>query len=77
MADQSIGLPIFKPGERTVSVVIPAFNGAKTLEACLQAAFSSDYPFFEVILSNDGSTDQTASIGANFPCKRIDLKNMG
>ena len=78
MADQSIGLPIFKPGERTVSVVIPAFNGAKTLEACLQAAFSSDYPFFEVILVNDGSTDQTASIGANFPCKRIDLaKNMG
>ena len=78
VTDQLIGLPIFKPGERTVSVVIPAFNSAKTLEACLRAVFSSDYPSFEVILVNDGSTDQTVSIAAKFPCKQIDLaKNFG
>lgn len=78
MTDQSISPPIFKPGERTVSVVIPAFNSEKTLEACLRAVFSSDYPSFEVILVNDGSTDQTASIAAKFPCKQIDLaKNVG
>jgi glycosyltransferase involved in cell wall biosynthesis len=78
MTDQLIGLPIFKPGERTVSVIIPAFNSEKTLEACLRAVFSSDYPSFEVILVNDGSTDQTASIAAKFPLKLIDLaKNMG
>jgi glycosyltransferase involved in cell wall biosynthesis len=78
VADQLIGPPIFKPGERTVSVVIPAFNSEKTLEACLRAVFSSDYPSFEVILVNDGSADQTASIAAQFPCKQIDLaKNIG
>jgi glycosyltransferase involved in cell wall biosynthesis len=78
VTDQSIGLPILKPGERTVSVVIPAFNSEKTLAACLRAVFSSDYPSFEVILVNDGSADQTASIAAKFPCKQIDLaKNIG
>jgi len=78
MTDQSIAPPISKPGGWTVSVVIPVFNSEKTLEACLRSAFASDYPSFEVILVNDGSTDQTASIAARFPCKRIDLeKNMG
>jgi glycosyltransferase involved in cell wall biosynthesis len=78
MTVQATGPPILKRGERTVSLVIPAFNSEKTLEPCLRAAFSSDYPCFEVILVNDGSTDQTARIAARFPCKRIDLaKNMG
>jgi glycosyltransferase involved in cell wall biosynthesis len=73
-----MGFPTCKPGERMVSVVIPAFNAEKTLEACLRAAFSSDYPSFEVILVNDGSTDQTARIAAQFACKQIDLaKNLG
>jgi len=78
MTDQLTDPSISKPGERTISVVIAAFNSEKTLEACLRSAFSSDYPFFEVILVNDGSTDQTARIAAKFPCKLINLaKNMG
>ena len=78
MADQLTDPPIPKPGERTISVVIAAFNSEKTLEACLRSAFSSDYPFLEVILVNDGSTDQTARIAAEFPCKLINLaKNLG
>jgi len=78
MTDQLAGPSIPKPGERTISVVIAAFNCEKTLEACLRSAFSSDYPFYEVILVNDGSTDQTARIAAKFPCKLINLaRNMG
>ena len=78
MADQSIDPANLKAGERTVSVVIPVFNGENTLEACLRSAFSSAYPSFEVIVVNDGSTDKTAHIAAKFPCKQINLaKTMG
>lgn len=52
-----------------VSVIVPVYNGAKFLPACLDALFASDYPKFEVIVVDDGSTDGSAEIsqtkGAN------------
>jgi len=78
MTNQPDALTISGPGEGMVSVVIPAFNSEKTLEACLGAAFFSDYPRYEVIVVNDGSTDRTGSIAAKFPCQVINLaRNMG
>jgi len=42
-----------------VSIIIPAFNAGKFLEETVVSAMSSNYPFFEVIIVNDGSTDDT------------------
>lgn len=50
-----------------VSVVVCSYNGAATLTECLQALMNVDYPDFEVILVDDGSTDATAKIAADFP----------
>ncbi|MGE3999640.1 MAG: glycosyltransferase [Planctomycetaceae bacterium] len=50
-----------------VSVVICSYNGAKTLPACLQSLMNLDYPDFEVILVDDGSTDRTPRIADEFP----------
>ena len=40
-----------------VSVVILSWNGRKYLENCLESVLKSDYPRFEVIVSDNGSTD--------------------
>jgi glycosyltransferase involved in cell wall biosynthesis len=45
--------------EPTVSVIIPAYQHAKELPACLRSVFAQDYEDFEVVLVNDGSTDGT------------------
>jgi len=41
----------------TLSIVIPAYNGACDLERCLDAVFKSDMSSVEVIVVNDGSDD--------------------
>jgi GT2 family glycosyltransferase len=45
-----------------VSVVVCTHNGARTLRRCLRALSTLDYPDFEVIVVDDGSTDDTAAI---------------
>lgn len=41
-----------------LTVVIPFYNAGKTLPETLASAFASNYPNIEVILINDGSTDE-------------------
>ncbi len=42
-----------------MSVIIPAHNEEKTIEATVLSVLESNYPNFEVIVVNDGSTDGT------------------
>ncbi len=51
----------------SVSVVVCSCNGAGTLRECLDGMAQLDYPDYEVIVVNDGSTDATASIAARYP----------
>jgi glycosyltransferase involved in cell wall biosynthesis len=55
------------PATPKVSVVIASYNGATTLKSCLQSLEHLNYPDYEVILVDDGSTDGTPSIVALFP----------
>ena len=50
-----------------VSVIVCSYNGAKTLAQCLESLGKLDYPNYEVILVDDGSTDDTREIAARFP----------
>ena len=50
-----------------VSVIVCSYNGARTLAACLDSLGKLNYPDYEVILVDDGSTDDTAYIAAQFP----------
>jgi glycosyltransferase involved in cell wall biosynthesis len=49
-----------------VSVVIPTFNRALDLERCLNALVTQTISDFEVLVCDDGSTDNTAEIVQKF-----------
>lgn len=46
----------------SVSVLLPCFDAASTLEDALDSLWRQSYPDFEVIAVNDGSTDGTGDI---------------
>lgn len=54
-----------------ISVVIPARNRAKTLPACLDSVVRQTYPAQEIIVVDDGSTDETEQIVRKYPDPRI------
>ena len=46
----------------TVSVVIPVYNVAPYLQACVDSLLAQRYTDFEVVLVDDGSTDGSGAI---------------
>jgi glycosyltransferase involved in cell wall biosynthesis len=48
------------------SVVIPTHNRAKDLNICLQSLFNQEFKYFEILVIDDGSTDNTADICEQF-----------
>src|SRR5206468_11626567 len=53
-----------------ISVVVCTHNGARLLRDCLQGLQALEYPNYEVIVVDDGSTDATAAIAQEY-CGRI------
>jgi GT2 family glycosyltransferase len=66
------------PRAPKVSIVVASYNGGKTLKLCLDSLLKLNYPDYEVILVDDGSTDATPQISANYPTVRtIRQPNLG
>ena len=49
-----------------VSVLLPAFNEAKRIGKTLESILASSYPHLEVIVVDDGSTDETFAVASKF-----------
>ena len=45
-----------------ISIIIPVYNSEKYLKKCLQSLLDQSYPYFEIIIVNDGSTDSSKKI---------------
>ena len=60
-----------------VSIVIPAFNAARYLPESLESAFAQTYGDIEVIVVDDGSTDDTQEVLAGYPAARVVTKKNG
>jgi GT2 family glycosyltransferase len=59
------------PETPRVSVVVCSYNGGNTLGPCLHSLLELDYPDYEVIVVDDGSTDDTRTIVSGFPDVRV------
>ncbi len=62
------------PETPSVSILIPAYNEEKVVVRTIRSALSVNYPLFEVIVINDGSTDRTLeAVISAFNLKKVDL----
>ena len=79
VAEQYRRAPYFPlPATPKVSVVVASYNGGRTLPACLDSLRHLNYPNYEVVLVDDGSTDDTPRIAAHYPeVRAIHQKNLG
>lgn len=61
------------------SVIIPVYNGEKTIARALDSILQQTWPAYEIIVIDDGSTDQTEAIvqGYSAPVRYVNQKNAG
>lgn len=61
-----------------VSLIIPAYNAASTIERCLDSILKQDYPNLEIIVVDDASCDDTLTKVSNYNVRIIrHEKNQG
>lgn len=64
-----------------ISVIVPAYNTARCLRRCMDSLLAQTYENMEIIVVNDGSTDDTRQVldayAASHPVKVIHQENGG
>lgn len=58
-----------------VSVIIPAYNAQQTIERCIKSVLKQSLNCIQLIIVNDGSTDNTEYIISRFECKNVKVLN--
>ena len=61
----------------SISVIVCTYNGKRTIRECLEGIRKIDYPNFEVIVVNDGSTDGSEIIAKDYGFRVISIPNGG
>ncbi|HKS40550.1 MAG TPA: glycosyltransferase [Blastocatellia bacterium] len=61
-----------------ISIIIPCYNQSHFLGEAIESVFKQTYTHYEIIVVDDGSTDETASVAAGFGSVRCLIqKNRG
>ena len=59
------------------SIIVPVYNTEKYLKRCLDSIKSQSFKDYEVIIVNDGSTDNSSDIISKYSYKVINQENQG
>ena len=57
-----------------VSIIIPVYNAAETLQSCLEAICATSFKHYEIIVVDDDSSDDSRIIAEQFECRIHKLK---
>jgi glycosyltransferase involved in cell wall biosynthesis len=60
-----------------VSIIIPCYNYARYLGEAIESALSQTYSPVEIIVVDDGSTDETQEVAARYPVQLVVQQNQG
>ena len=58
-----------------VSLIIPVYNTEKYLKKCLDSVINQTLEDIEIIIINDGSTDNSEKIIKSYKDKRVNILN--
>lgn len=58
-----------------ISICIPVYNGSKHLATALQSALEQTYPAIEIVVVDDGSTDDSSAIVEAFAAKSAQIRH--
>ncbi len=60
----------------TVSVCIPTYNSAKYIRECIESVLAQSYTEFELVVSDDASTDNTLDIVQSYTHPRVRIHRL-
>jgi len=56
-----------------ISIIVPAYNEEITIQKCVNTLLQLDYPQYEIIIVDDGSTDHTLDLVQSFTNPRVKI----
>ena len=56
-----------------VSIIVPSYNAEKTIKRCIDSLLCQDYSNIEIVLIDDGSTDQTLKVLEKYTDTRLKI----
>ncbi len=60
-----------------ITILLPVYNGAETLARAIHSIINQTYPDWQLLILEDGSTDNTLAIAKGFDDTRIQIVNDG
>ena len=60
--------------DKLISIIVPIYNKEKYISKCLDSILQQDYYNFEIIIIDDGSTDNSSHIVKDYCSKNKNIK---
>ncbi len=61
-------------GNKKVSIIVPVYNAEEYVERCINSVLAQTYENVEIIIVDDGSTDESVSICDNFSARHENIR---